>query len=255
MIDLHVHILPGLDDGAQDIEESIGLVELALEGGVDTLVATPHSNQEGRFENYHTESLKEAFEDFYKVLEEKEMSIQILPGMEIFASEEMQEKIENGLLIGLNYSRYFLVEFPFDAEPDWIGERLEEILDLGQIPLIAHPERYFCAQEYPAFVYEWLQMGCFTQINKGSMFGKFGRHAAQLTEIMLDNDLVTCVASDAHSPYARTTFMGDARDYLSDRYGDRQMYRLLSENPEKIISNDSIPIHGIMPEKRRRFFW
>ncbi|MDI9241570.1 tyrosine-protein phosphatase [Fusibacillus kribbianus] len=254
MIDLHVHILPGVDDGVQDIKDSLCLVELALEGGVDTLVATPHSNQKGRFENYHTEELKQVFIDFYDALSEKGAQIQILPGMEIFASEDMGKKIREGLLIGLNYSRYFLVEFPFDGKPDWIFRRLSEIMDVGGIPLIAHPERYYCTQEAPELIYEWLQMGCLTQINKGSMFGKFGRRSERLSQIMLDNDLATCVASDAHGPYTRTTFMGDAADYLKDRYGDEQMYRLLVKNPEQIITDGIIPVHGKLPEKKR-FFW
>lgn len=254
MIDLHAHILPGLDDGAGELEDSLGLAELALEGGVDILVATPHSNQTGRFENYNTEELRKAYKDFCEILEQEKLPLKVLPGMEIFASEDMQERIMDGSLTGLNDSDYYLVEFPFDADPYWIGDRLEEILETGKTPLIAHPERYFCAQDYPALVYEWLQMGCRTQMNKGSIFGKFGRHAAQLADIMLTYGLVTCVASDAHSPYARTTYMGDIQDYLADRMGEEITYQLLESNPRKIIYNRKIAVHGRRPERRRRFF-
>lgn len=254
MIDLHAHILPGLDDGAGELDDSLGLAELALEGGVDILVATPHSNQTGRFENYNTEEFRKAYRDFCGVLNKEGLSLKVLPGMEIFASEGMQEKILDGSLIGLNNSDYYLVEFPFDADPYWIGDRLEEIFETGKIPLIAHPERYFCAQDYPALIYEWLQMGCRTQMNKGSVFGRFGRHAATLSDIMLNNELVTCIASDAHSPYARTTFMGDIREYLIERMGEETAYRLLEGNPRKIINNRSITVHGRRPERKRRFF-
>ena len=97
--------------------------------------------------------------------------------------------------------------------------------------MIAHPERYEAVQDYPTLVYEWLRMGCLTQVNKGSLFGKFGRRPQQAVEILLQNDLVTCVASDAHSPYMRTTYMGDAEGYLEEVFGDRKAYLLLTKNP------------------------
>lgn len=254
MIDLHAHILPGLDDGAQDIDDSLEMAEMAAESGVHILAATPHSNQRGRFENYNSPELNDIYQDFCRVLQQEKIPLKIVPGMEIMASEDMTDRIKNGRLTGLNRTRYHLIEFPFDAEPDWIGERLEDVWETGNIPLIAHPERYFCVQEYPVLVYEWLQMGCLTQINKGSLFGKFGRHARNLTEIMLENRLVTCVASDAHSPYMRTTYMRDAREYLEDRVGEEQAYRLLTGNPAKIIGGERIRVHGRPPVRKKWFF-
>lgn len=255
MVDLHAHILPGLDDGAQDMEDSLGLAQLALEGGVDTLVATPHSNQEGRFENYDTPQLREVYRRLQEELKKEKLPLTLLLGMEIYASEDIKEKIENGALIGLNQTDYYLVEFPFACDPDRIGTCLEDVLDCGKIPLIAHPERYFCVQEYPGLVYEWLRMGCLSQVNKGSLFGKFGRHAHDAVQVLLKNQLVTCVASDAHSPYMRTTYMADAREYLEERYGDDAAYRLLTQNPKAILRGEKIPPHGRLPARKRRFFW
>lgn len=254
MIDVHAHILPGMDDGARDMEEALEMAELALEGGVDTLVATPHSNQIGRFENFDTEELKNIYGDFCKALKEEKIPLKVLYGMEIFSSEEMKSRISEGLLTGLNNTGHYLVEFPFDADPYWIGDRLEDVLDLNRTPVIAHPERYFCAQDYPELVYEWLQMGCLTQLNKGSIFGKFGRHAAHLAEILIRNNLVTCIASDAHRPYARTTYMRDIEEHLTEWVGYEQAYRLLLKNPEKIINNKYIAAHGRRPERRRHIF-
>lgn len=254
MIDLHAHILPEMDDGAEDMSEALEMAELAFESGVNTLVATPHSNQMGRFENFCTEELKKAYKDFCRVLEKEKIPLEILPGMEIFASGEMKDRIVQKKLIGLNRTDYYLIEFPFDVDPYWIGDCLEDVLELNKRPLIAHPERYFCVQDYPELVYEWMQMGCLTQVNKGSVFGRFGRREAHLAQILLNNDLVTCVASDAHRPYARTTYMKDIQEYLEDRFGYEHAYRLLSRNPERIIHGKYIAVHGNCPEKRRRFF-
>lgn len=253
MIDLHAHILPGLDDGSQVMEDSLMMAELALEGGVDTLVVTPHSNQEGRFENYNQKALKDVYEEFVRTLKEENIPLKVFQGMEIMASYDVCDKIMNNRVIGLNHSSYYLIEFPFDEDPYLIGSCLQEILEIGKVPLIAHPERYFCAQKCPMFIFEWLKMGCLTQMNRGSLFGKFGRHTKHLAELMMEYDLVTCVASDAHSPYVRTTFMGDVREYLADRYGEERMYRLLEGNPGRILYDQRIPVHG-SPMRKRHYF-
>lgn len=255
MIDLHVHILPGLDDGSQTLEDSLEMAELALEGGTRIVVATPHSNQEGRFENYNSSELKQVYQDFCLALNREKLPLRVLPGMEIFASEDMGEKISGQLLFGMNHTQYFLVEFPFDAEPWWIGERLEEIQDEGKIPLVAHPERYYCVWDYPGLVYQWIQMGCRIQTNKGSILGRFGRHVYKTADILLKNNLVTCVASDAHSPVQRTPYMGEVQEYLERYFGEERAYRLLSENPGKIIVGKQIPVHGTLPKSRRWKFW
>lgn len=255
MIDLHTHILPGLDDGAQDIDDALGLAELAVEGGVYTLVATPHSNQKGRFENYAGDKLQAVYQKLQQEINKEHIPLKVLLGMEIYASEDIKEKIENGLLIGLNHTKYYLVEFPFECEQYWIGQCLEDILDCGKIPLIAHPERYMCVQEYPALLYEWIRMGCFSQINKGSLFGKFGKRAYVAAHVLMQNQLVTCVASDAHTPYMRTTYMRDVKEYIEDEYGGKTAVQLLEKNPKKILHGEILQPNGKPPERRRRFFW
>lgn len=149
MIDIHAHILPDLDDGSEDMEESLEMAELAVESGVEIMAATPHSNQMGRFENFQSEQLLEKYRQLRTALEKEKIPLHILEGMEIFASEDIAQKIKNKQLSGINGTDYYLVEFPFDADPWWIRECLEDIFDTGKIPLIAHPERYFCIQDYP----------------------------------------------------------------------------------------------------------
>ncbi len=253
MIDLHTHILPGIDDGSPSMEESLALADLAVEGGVRTLVATPHSNQRGHFENYDSPDLRQRFARLRQAIRDEGIPLEILEGMEIFCTRDVASRIRDGAVFGINHTDYYLVEFAFDEDPQWMGHRLEEILDLGKIPLVAHPERYFCIQDYPMIVQEWLQMGCRIQSNKGSLLGRFGRHAWRTVHVLLDNDLISCVASDAHSPYARTTFMGDVRMYLADEVGEEMAYHLLVENPSRIIRNQLIPLHGDFGERRGEY--
>lgn len=255
MIDLHVHILPGLDDGAEDLSEALEMAELACESGVKRLVATPHSNQEGRFENYYTDSLWQVYTEFCREVRKERISLQVDLGMEIFTSEDMQQKVLQRRLIGLNSTPVYLVEFPFEAEGEWMGEQLSSLLKIYKKPLIAHPERYACVQEFPEFAYEWLQMGCLTQLNRGSALGRFGKKAQRAAEDLLENNLVTCIASDAHGSCIRTTYMEDIWNYLEQTYGEDTAYRLMQENPQNILERRPIPAHGNMPERKRRFFW
>lgn len=255
MIDLHAHILPGLDDGSESTDESLDMAELALSSGVDTIVATPHSNQLGRFENYYGDGLKRVYRHLKRELERQRIPLKLYLGMEIFSSYDLAERIRRGMMTGLNASRYYLVEFEFDEHPAVIEESLRDILSVGKVPLIAHPERYFCVQDYPAFVYDWLKIGCFTQINKGSLFGRFGGRAGYAAERLLSNDLVTCVASDAHSPQVRTTFMADARDYLEEQFGEEAWHRLMVDNPGRIIRNEAVPRHGRRPESKTSYYY
>lgn len=255
MIDIHTHILPGLDDGSQTLSDSLEMAELALESGVDTIIATPHSNQLGRFENFDLVHLKHVFSRLQQALQEEGIPLTLHLGMEIFASEDLCEKIQAGALLSLNRSRYYLVEFAFDEAPEFIGDILDGMLSVGAIPVIAHPERYFCVQDYPSLIYHWLQLGCFTQLNKGSIFGKFGRHAQIAADYLLRYRLATCIASDAHSPVMRTTHMRDIIEYLLETYGECEMLRLLFENPDRMIYDRDIPHHGSLPERRRGLFF
>ena len=256
MIDIHTHIMPGIDDGSDNFEESLAMAELAWDSGVDTIVVTPHSNVPGSFKNYDSPDWRKLFQQLQEYLKDNDCDIKLVPGTEIYATEDVVEKIKRGDLMSINHSRYYLIEVPFDADPYWAEEIWESVLALGKIPIIAHPERYFCIQDNPAILYEWMKMGCLSQMNKGSVFGRFGRTVKRTAEVLLDHNLITCAASDAHSPYMRTTFMADIRDYLADVYGERRMERLLYSNPKRILEDQPIYSENLVrPDGRRRFFF
>ena len=128
-------------------------------------------------------------------------------------------------------------------------------LTRGTIPLIAHPERYFCIQDYPELVYEWIQNGCITQMNKGSILGRFGRNVMETARILLRNDLISCIASDAHRSYIRTPHMGEAKTALVHIGGYGYAWHLTDENPERIIKNIQIPLHGRRPDTEEKIFY
>lgn len=254
MVDLHIHIIPSIDDGSQEMEDSIMMAEIAVESNIDIVVATPHANWTHGFHNYWDEQLESKFISLQKEIDRNHIPLTVLQGMEIMSSEGMGKKIKEGKLISLNNSNRYLVEFPFDSDGAWITARLIEVLETGGQPLIAHVERFHAVQKHPDLVYQWLQMGCLTQINKGSLFGRFGRQSKKVLEPLIEYDLITCVASDAHSPYHRTPWMGDAEDYLIDHYGLAYQKHLMEKNPRKIIYGEHIDAHGMPIRVGRHYF-
>jgi protein-tyrosine phosphatase len=220
------------------------MAELALDCGTDMLVATPHANQMGRFENFFTKSLFRRFRALKDELEEEGIPLKLYLGMEIFASEDMGEKIRRKQLIGLNASRYYLVEFGFHEDPEQIRRYLDILEREGAVPLIAHPERYDCVKDDPDIVAQWKKRGALIQINQGSLLGHFGSSAAQAAEELLERDLVTCLASDAHGTRGRTPRLDEAGQLLRISFGEEKAKQLLEINPRRIIANQTIPGWG-----------
>ncbi len=259
MIDIHSHVLPTVDDGSQDLQESLEMIAASAESGVKILVATPHANQKGRFENYYRNPVKEQFRILKHAVEEAGIKIRLLFGMEIYSSLDLPELLASGMLCGLNCSDYYLIEFPFEAELGYMYHCLGLIFDHGGIPVIAHPERYTEIQRSPEVLYDWLQEGACTQINKGSIFGNFGRAVQKTAAFIYDFDLATCVGSDAHGTEIRTTDMSLLKEYLLEHYGEEYTRKITRDNPFLLLKNQDVPIHGRRPmeanqEERRRSF-
>ena len=244
MIDIHTHILPGVDDGAENFDEAFDMAVMAARCGVQALVATPHSNHDVGFVNYESDSLAARFVKLRSMLQEEKVPIQIYRGMEILASTDVVEKIARGKLLTLNRTRYALVEFAFDEEPWWIEAILKELLDAGYLPIIAHPERYFCVQEEPNYLYEWRKMGAFAQMNKESILGRLGRHAANTAQVLLKYNLINCLASDAHHAYARTTDMTALMRYMDKHFPMGYRDLLIRDNPCAILEGKPLQLAG-----------
>lgn len=247
MIDMHSHVLPLVDDGSQDIQESIEMIEQSANNGTRILVVTPHANQYGRFENYYRNDIKRKFRELKEAVEDRKIRIRLVFGMEIFSSPDLKDLIENRLLCGLNCSDYYLIEFPFEASLGLMYRAIRDVFEAGGIPVIAHPERYTEIQRNPGVLYEWIQEGVCTQINKGSIFGGFGSAAKNAADFMYEYDLVTCIGSDAHGTEFRTTDLSRLKEYLTQQYGAEYMKRVTRDNAFLILKNQEVPAHGFQP--------
>lgn len=236
MIDIHSHVLPGVDDGSVNMDMSLEMLAIAADSGVRTLVATPHCNIPGEFDNYRSPELEELFRELQMEAEREEIPIRLCRGMEVYATPELPALLREGRVWTINGGPYFLMEFSFGENPDFCGEVLRECCALGYRPVIAHPERYFFLQEDPELAYDWCTAGYALQLNKGSLLGRFGPEVRDTAELLVRHGLAACVASDAHRPYARSTHMGEIRTFLDREYGEDYRRLLLEENPARILS-------------------
>lgn len=236
MIDIHTHVIPGVDDGSEDLEMSLEMLRLSAESGVHTVVATPHCNIPDEYDNYADVAMLDCFRRLENTAKDAGIPIKLCRGMEIFATPELPELLTEHRVWTLNDTRYFLMEFSFDEDPDFCRYILRKCLALHYQPVLAHPERYFFVQDDPALAYEFCVSGYALQVNKGSLLGRFGPRPQRTAELILSHGLCACVASDAHRPFERSTYMSDIRAYLEEEFGEDFAKLLLEENPARILS-------------------
>lgn len=253
MVDVHAHILPGIDDGARDWEDALEMAQIAVQSGIDTMVCTPHTNIRGVYENYNDNGLEDLFETFRNKLRQAQIPLHILRGSEVYATMDMQYRIDRGDILPLNGTNCFLVEFSFDQEPDFMREVLYGMQRCGLHPLLAHPERYDCVQAFPELVYEWAQEGIYIQANRASFFGKFGREAQTAVWTLLEHQLITCIASDAHSPIRRTPYFADIYRLLKEEFSEDTARLLLDRQPRMLVMGKQIPPAGLIPFSGNRW--
>ena len=240
MIDLHIHIIPQVDDGAFGMEEALRMAWMAADSGVTEMVATPHCNLPSNPEMLWAADLRNALARFRAEVEKQKIPLKLHMGMEIFGTPDVPELFREGKLTTLAGSHYPLIEFPFTDYGEQATEILGELLDSGYRPLIAHPERYRYTQREPQILNLWADMGCLFQVNKGSLLGRFGQSAEELSWTMLDRGFVSAVASDAHRSNFRTPWMREVEALISDEFSRKLAYHVLEETPRRILQDEKI---------------
>ena len=243
MIDIHSHIIFGVDDGPQTIEDSRNLLMDAYNQGVRTIVATSH-RRIGMFETPE-DIIEKNFKSVKILAKEVASDLTVLYGAEIYYSSELMDKLEKKMIPSINESSYVLIEFSQNAKFWEIKTSLTNVLRMGFIPVIAHVERYQSLENNENYLKELINMGCYVQINSSSVlkykwFFDKNRLFKKRAKYFLDRDLVHCIASDMHHLSERPSFMKEAFDFISKKYGRRKAKRLFVDNPKLIITNQII---------------
>ncbi|WP_077302663.1 tyrosine-protein phosphatase [Virgibacillus pantothenticus] len=251
MIDIHSHILPGIDDGAKNEEQSLKMAKVAIEQGIHTIIATPH-HQNGAFNNFRweIENNVEILNDFFK---REGVPLTVLPGQETRIYGEMVEGLRQNELLPLNYSKYVFVEFPSDSVPRYTTQLLFDIQVEGYTPIIVHPERNRSLLEHPNLLYELVSKGALTQVTAGSVVGKFGKDIRKFTTQIIEANLTHFVASDAHNTTSRAFYLQEAYEDIKKNFGSDYFYMFL-ENSNLLVDNDHVNrLEPLRVKKKKKF--
>lgn len=237
VIDIHSHILPGLDDGSKNIEETIKMLSVAVKEGIHGIVATPHY-EAGHDEKWR-EKYKEAYQTVARYIETHNIPVQLYEGNEIFYSESIIEELQKGNIRTINGTRYILVEFPIYADYMYIERALHNLQYAGYLPIIAHVERYDSLRSVKS-VKALKDMGAYIQINANSVTAKTKWSTRSFCLRLMRKKLVHFVATDAHGSNHRKPEIKACFEYLDKKLG-RSYRRLVSvRNPEKVIEGVKI---------------
>jgi len=237
MIDIHNHILPNMDDGASSWEISLKMCKQAHRDGIKTIVATPHTLN-GIYEN-HPPAIEEKVKILNQKIKENNLPLQVLPGSEVHLSADIFERLKKQSIMTLNNTKYLLLEFPANQIPHQTEEILFRIQLMGITPILSHVERNLEFQRKPALLTNLIQKGALAQITAASLCGTFGSPTRKFTQKLLANDLIYCLATDAHSDSTtgRNTILSKALKEASKIIGHQAALNLVHSHPQKIISN------------------
>jgi len=237
MIDIHSHILPGLDDGAQDLEESIALAEAARNDGVTAIVATPHLfRRPSMIKDLNV--IEKKWLELKKALAERSVNIALHRGAEVHIGHETVREIrKNRRFLTLYKSSYLLVEFPSHHVFPKVRDLFFEILNEKIIPIIAHPERNLVFTKNPETLYDLVEMGSLCQANAGSLMGYYGRTIRKHVLSLLRLNLIHFIASDCHFAGSKWPKLSDAVKMAETVLGKERAQELVGYNPQTVLED------------------
>lgn len=231
LYDIHCHILPGVDDGAKNMDIALALIEKEIEAGVETIILTPHFRKE-MFEP-DMEDIWNAYDEL--LYETRYKNIRLYLGCEFHANMEMVETLDNDLRPTLADSRYVLTEFAHNSTRAFMKERADALLMSGYRPIIAHIERYRATRKDFDLIEDLIEMGCEVQVNADAIIGRDGLGAQRFCKKLMQEDMLHYIGSDTHNLRGRAPHLGECCEYLKKHMGRLYTSRIMRDNPSKIV--------------------
>ena len=252
MIDMHCHILHGMDDGSGSLEESVELCRLAAANSIRTVVLTPHLPNPSQIEEF-LHRRERRMEELKRAIDRQGVELELLPGAEVFVDDDVffAPNLDGATLNG---SRYILIEFTFRGLNTMrLVKYVNEFFARGYVPIIAHPERYFYTQENYDIINHLGDLGVLFQLNGTSLVGTNGMEAKELGFAMANSGMASFIGSDAHSLHRRPNDLLAMMDHFPRAIPFDVYDRMLNANPEKIINNEDFDRGPFVPIYRKRF--
>ncbi len=235
MIDIHCHILPGIDDGPTEWEESLAMCEMAVKDGIRTIVATPHVNN-GSYSN-NKEKIIEKIEELREQINNR-FELEILIGADTHVSFDLVERLQSKEIPTINNKNYILLELPHELLPPNLENFIFNIKVMGITPIITHVERTLWIKKHFQILKKFIELGALLQITAMSITGEFGRSAQQWSEKLLKENLVHIIASDGHSINRRPPILSRALTVASSIVGSDDAYAMVNDTPLRVIRGE-----------------
>lgn len=248
MVDIHSHIVYGVDDGSKSLEKSLEMLRLAAEHGTTDIVATPHANHDYAF---RPDVNRARIEEMQALAPE---GLRIHSGCDFHLSyENVEDAFRDPTPYTVNGLNYLLVEFPDGDMIPNIGEVFDRMVEMGLHPIITHPERNWMIQQNFETMRDWVNRGALVQVTAGSLTGRFGKPAEKFAVQTIDAGICHFVASDAHDTRDRHPKLKKAYDFVEDKWGEAVAKRLFVENGKAVIEGGTIATEP--PKRKKRWFF
>ena len=248
IVDIHSHIIPGIDDGSKDMEMTLEMIRNAEKEGTKEMVATPHYLLE--YGEATIIDVKNRVKEINVLLENEKIDVKIYSGQEVYFNEKIIEDYLQGNIGTINDSRYMLIEFPMDKFDENTFDIIYELQVREIVPIIAHPERYKFFIEKPSLINEFINQGYLFQVNAGSIEGKFGQNVKKTADLFLTNNIYNFIGSDAHNIKSRNTGLKNAMDLI----GKGMNKNIFQDSSEKILKNMDIKFRGERIKGKKSIF-
>jgi len=254
MIDLHCHMLPGIDDGAPELETALAMARIAVADGITTTACTPHIYP-GMYENTGA-GIRAGVARLQAALDAAGIALRLTVGADAHLTPELAAKLRSGEAPTLGGTRYFLLEPPHHVAPPRFEEFVFGLIAAGYVPLITHPERLtWIGDRYEIFC-ALVDRGAWMQITSGSLTGRFGEEARYWGERMLDEGRVHVLATDSHGVQRRPPLLAEGRDAAEKWVGAEEARHLVETRPAGILQDLAPSAMPPLPQRgKKRGFW
>jgi len=235
MIDLHCHLLPGIDDGSPDVDTSLLMARKAVEDGIRVTACTPHIYP-GLYENT-ADGIRQGVVALQREIDDAGIDLKLTIGADTHLTPDLIAGLRGGRIPSLGDTRYFLLEPPHHVAPPHFEEFVFQVLTAGYVPVVTHPERLTWVEDHYDVFVRLAENGAWMQLTAGSVTGRFGDRTRYWAERFLDDGIVHILATDAHSVDRRPPLLAEGRDAAAKRLGDEEAMSLVETRPRGILDD------------------